>query len=358
MDNFKNLHVLICDDSITNSLILTKLVSEQVTTNITTVTDPRKIEHTLQNNTVDLILLDLEMPHLSGFEVMKAVRRQFNADQLPILIITGVQGVTTRNKALTQGANDFLNKPFDQVEVILRVKNLLKIRQSYLIHQQSTDELERAVKKRTEELDHSIECLLYSLALAGELKDDDTGRHVLRVGKYARVLAEGYGLPNELVTMIEQAAPLHDIGKIGIPDKILLKPARLDQLERSIMNQHTNFGHELIGGNSSVLIQMAQSIAYSHHERWDGTGYPNKLQGESIPIEGRITAIADVFDALTTQRPYKKAWEIPQAIDYIENESGRAFDPALISVFHNNVSSFTDICRSLADEPDKSFDPA
>ena len=243
----------------------------------------------------------------------------------------------------------FLNKPIDQVEVVLRVKNLLKIRLSYLEHIRSKETLELAVKKRTQELNKSIESLLYSLALAGELKDDETGKHVLRVGKYAKILAQGYGLPVELAKMLEQAAPLHDIGKIGIPDKILLKPARLDSSEREVMNQHTTFGHELIGDNSSILIQMAQSIAVSHHERWDGTGYPNKLKGESIPIEGRITAIADVFDALTTARPYKKAWSFEQAAHYIADESGQAFDPALITVFKENINEISQICHSFAD---------
>ncbi len=349
MDNFKNLHVLICDDSITNSLVLTKLVAQEVTANIITLTDPRKIAQTLKDQSIDLILLDLEMPHLSGFDVMKAVRSNYDDDQLPILIITGVQGVETRNKALRNGANDFLNKPFDQVEVILRVKNLLKIRKSYLTHQQDNELLEREVEKRTQELNCSIDSLLYSLAVAGELKDDETGKHVLRVGKYARILAEGYGLPGDLARMIEQAAPLHDIGKIGIPDKILLKPARLDSKEREVMNKHTTFGQELIGDNSSILIQMAQSIAFSHHERWDGEGYPNKLKGESIPIEGRITAIADVFDALTTERPYKKAWPLEEAITYIQDEAGLAFDPALIRVFKDNVLNITDVCLTLAD---------
>lgn len=349
MDNFEGLNVLVCDDSITNALILTNLVEKELSVNVITLTDPREVMPTITDRDVDLMLLDLEMPYLSGFEVLNQVRPSFQPDQLPILVITGVEGVTARNKALESGANDFLNKPFDQIEVILRVKNLLKIHQSYIIHQRNNQLLEKEVSIRTEELSKSIAGLLHSLAIAGELKDDETGKHVLRVGKYARILAEGYGLPSDLADMIEQTAPLHDIGKIGIPDKILLKPGKLNHEEKQLMDLHTKFGYDLIGSHSSTLIQMAQSISVSHHERWDGTGYPEKLKGESIPIEGRITAIADVFDALTTQRPYKDAWPIDKAIEYISNESGKAFDPSLIHVFKDNISNITDISQKFAD---------
>ncbi len=349
MDNFKDLNVLICDDSITNALILTNLVEQEVTTNVITLTDPRKIMPILDKQNVDIILLDLEMPHLSGFDVMKKVREIYQPEQLPILVITGVEGVATRNKALTSGANDFLNKPFDFIEVTLRLKNLLMIRNSYIIHHKNNEILEKKVQSRTKELNELNNGLIYSLALAGELKDDETGKHVLRVGKYSRILADGYGLPVELSEMIEKAAPLHDVGKIGIPDKILLKPGPLNEEERKIMNKHTLFAYELIGSHDSPIIQMAQSIAVSHHERWDGDGYPEKIKGESIPIEGRITAIADVFDALTTKRPYKEAWPLEEAINYIHDQSGKAFDPALVKVFKANYSRIVDVYTSLAD---------
>lgn len=349
MDDFKDLNILICDDSITNALILTKLVEDEIEASVVTLTDPRKIEPTLVQQSIDLMILDLEMPHLNGFDILAYVRERFEPDQLPVIVITGVSGKEIRNKALLHGANDFLHKPFDQVEVALRVKNLLKIRKSYLLHEQNSASLEKQVEQRTKQLRKSIDGLLYSLAVAGELKDDETGKHVLRVGKYAHILAKGYGLPDDLADMIQRAAPLHDIGKIGIPDNILLKPGKLDNSEREVMNQHTTFGFNLIGDNDSSLIQMAQSIAYSHHERWDGQGYPCALKGESIPIEGRITAIADVFDALTTERPYKKPWSIDDATSYIAQEAGNAFDPALINVFQRNLTSIKDVCVRFAD---------
>ncbi|WP_028865454.1 HD domain-containing phosphohydrolase [Psychromonas aquimarina] len=349
MDNFEDLNILICDDSITNVLILTKLVESEINAGVITLTDPRKIASTLIEQRIDLILLDLEMPHLNGFEVMEQVRKTYEPDQLPIIIITGTIGITTRNRALESGANDFINKPVDQIELILRVKNLLKIRVSYLLHEKCNQILEQKIQLRTLQLNKSIHSLLHSLAVAGELKDDDTGKHVFRVGKYARILAEGYGLPAELVNMIEQTAPLHDIGKIGVPDKILLKPGKLDDAERIIMDKHTIFAEALIGSNDSDIVQMARVIALSHHERWDGKGYPSKLRGESIPIEGRITAIADVFDALTTQRSYKDAWPVKKAVDYINAASGEAFDPALVTVFQKNISSIIEISKDFAD---------
>lgn len=349
MDNFKDLNVLVCDDSITNAMILMELIEIEVGVNVITLTDPRKVTPTLSEQSIDLMLLDLEMPYMNGFEVMEVVRKGYEPDQLPIIIITGVEGSNARKRALVNGANDFLNKPFDQIEVVLRVKNLLKIRKSYIQHEENTQLLEHEVQQRTFELNQSIQSLLHGLAVAGELKDNETGKHVMRVGQYSKIIAEGISLPKSLVKMIELTAPLHDIGKIGIPDKILLKPGRLDDEERAIMNQHTTYALSLIGSHDSPLIQMAKSIALSHHERWDGEGCPRKLIGESIPIEGRITAIADVFDALTTIRPYKKAWPLDEAINYIKDQSGKAFDPLLVKVFIEKIADIVKVKEELAD---------
>ncbi|WP_448546463.1 HD domain-containing phosphohydrolase [Thalassotalea fusca] len=349
MDNITDLNVLVCDDSITNALLLTKLIEDQVGAKVITLTDPRKVAPTIKEQQVDLLVLDIEMPHMNGFDVMAIVRQQFEPDQLPILIITGCEGVNTRNDALASGANDFLNKPIDQVEVEHRVRNLLKIRKSYLLHEQNEFLLEKQVNQRTQELNYSIRALINSLATAGELRDNETGKHVQRVGQYAKVLAKGLALPDEICEMIELTAPLHDIGKIGIPDSILLKPARLTDEEREVMNNHTTYPEVLVGPHDSPLIQMAKSIAVTHHEKWDGSGYPNKLKGESIPIEGRITAIADVFDALTTVRPYKDAWPIEKAVAFIEEQAGKSFDPSLVTVFMKNRDSIEQISRTLAD---------
>ena len=209
--------------------------------------------------------------------------------------------------------------------------------------------LEKNVFERTKDLNVATDVLIEKLALAAELRDTDTGKHVLRVGKYAELLAKLYGLPDEIAFLIRKAAPLHDVGKIGIPDSILLKPGKLDDSQRELMKKHTVLGAKMLGDHPSLLIQMAKSIALSHHEKWDGTGYPNALKGESIPIEGRITAISDVFDALYCERPYKKAWPIKEIIDFITKEAGGSFDPLLVDVFLNNQNEFVEIQQQHSD---------
>ena len=341
--------ILICDDAVTNVMILSKLCESEGFDKIETLTDPRKVMPAIEESDFDLLLLDIEMPHMNGFEVMNRVREKYCKETLPILILTGLQDVDTRNRALSEGASDFVNKPFDQTEVLLRVKNLITLRQAYKLQESLNHELELKVSKRTEELNRATETLIHRLALAGELRDNETGQHVVRVGEYARLLAEEAGLPEDISFMINKAAPLHDIGKIGIPDSILLKPDQLDDSERHVMNSHTQMGADLLGDHDSLLIQLAASIAKSHHEKWDGTGYPNKLSGESIPIEGRITSISDVFDALTTERPYKQAWSIEEALEHLQAEAGKSFDPALVQLFVNNIDKVKSIHQTYRD---------
>ncbi len=349
MDTTKELTIVICDDSITNVLMLSQIVKDICSAEIIQITDPRKIAPTLANQVVDLLLLDIEMPHINGFDVLMNVRETYPQEVLPIIIITGVLGTETRNKALRLGANDFVTKPFDPVEISLRVKNLLKVQQVHKTTQITNQQLEQKVTQRTQELEAAVVSLMHCLAIAGELKNNETAQHVIRVGKYARVLAQGYGLPTKLAQMIEKTAPLHDIGKIGIPDNILLKKGKLTSEEQTIMKQHTLYGQKLIGSQESLLLQMAQSVALNHHERWDGSGYPNGLKGESIPIEGRIASLADVFDALTTKRPYKEAWSIERAINKIQQSSSTHFDPMIVEIFTQRIGEFADIMKEFAD---------
>lgn len=341
--------ILICDDSVTNVMVLAKLCESENFNNVESVTDPRKVLPILESSNIDLLLLDIEMPHMNGFEVMKLAREKFSDEKLAILILTGLQDIETRNKALREGASDFLNKPFDQTEVILRIKNLAKIRHAYKLQENINKELERKVQQRTDELMSATETLLHRLAYAGELRDSDTGQHVVRVGEYAQLMAEKIGLPDDICYMIKKAAPMHDIGKIGISDRILLKPDLLTESEREEMRKHADFGAKLLGEHDSLLIQLAASIAKSHHEKWDGSGYPDNLSGESIPIEGRITAISDVFDALTTRRPYKQPWTVQQALEFIESESGKSFDPTLVKIFIDNLDKILQIRKTYAD---------
>jgi putative two-component system response regulator len=342
--------ILICDDSLTNVLVLSKLIEEEIEQPaITSLTDPYKVLPQLESNEFDLILLDLEMPGLSGFDVLHQIRQRWKMDQLPVIILTGSTGAELRNKSLSFGANDFMNKPFDQAEICLRVNNTLKVSKAHKVLSSEKNQLEALVQDRTKELDQTVAYLIQLLGMVGEYKDTETAKHVLRVGKISRILALGYGLPADLAYMIEKAAPLHDIGKIGIPDRILLKQGPLDDEEMALMKEHTSHGFNLLSGSQAMVIQLARGIASSHHERWDGKGYHQGLKGESIPIEGRITSIADVFDALVNKRPYKPAWPIEKAVDYIVNESGKAFDPNLVIVFQQHLDEILQVETELAD---------
>jgi len=341
--------ILICDDSITNVLILSKLIETEISRDVTALTDPRKVMEALAADEFDLLLLDYEMPHLNGIEVMALVREKYNQHELPILFITGVHDIEKRNLALSEGANDFINKPIDQVEVKLRVNNLLMISHNFKLQKHLNDDLEHRVEERTEEISNLTGSLINSLAAAGEMKDSDTGKHTYRVGEYSRILADGLGLPAELVDMIKKTAPLHDIGKISIADNILLKPGKLTKEEFDTMKCHAMSGEILLGEESAFLLKIASIIAGSHHEKWDGSGYPRGLSGESIPIEGRIVALADVFDALVTKRPYKEPWPIQEVFDYLESESGKSFDPALVDVFLNKADDFVHVMLTASD---------
>jgi len=349
MDDFTKSRILICDDSIINIVMLSGLVQEDPNVTADTTTDPCQVESKLAIQDYDLLILDLEMPHMSGFEVMACVRKHKKIDELPILIITGRQELEIRNKALSEGASDFITKPFDQTEVCLRVSNLLKVKQSLKIQKYHNDLLEQKVEQRTLELSKTTDNLIHCMAVAGDLRDTETALHVIRVGKYAGVLARLIGLPAEIAYMIEKTAPMHDIGKIGIPDRILLKQGKLNDDEKNIMNQHTQYGEKIFGTNDSLMIQMAKSIALNHHEHWDGTGYCSGLKGESIPIEGRITTIADVFDALTSKRPYKEAWTVDVAVQHLQDGAGCTFDPNLIDIFVKNLPEMVSIMEEYSD---------
>jgi putative two-component system response regulator len=342
-------HILIVDDSITNVLMLQKLVESEKLGKAKTVIDPREVMPLIEADNFDLVCLDLEMPHINGLQLLDMIRSQYSLDALPIVILTGTQDGDIKNRALIGGANDYINKPFDQLEVLLRITNILKVKQSYDLQKSINEELEKKVQLRTKELNDATQSIIHRLSYASEIRDKDTGKHVIRVGKYARILAEESGLPADIGLMIEHAAPMHDIGKIGIPDEILLKKGKLTKVEKQEMNNHTHFGAKLLGDHPSMVVQMAKVIALSHHERWDGMGYPNHLKGESIPMEGRITTLCDVFDALTTQRPYKPAWKVEDAVNHIKHNAGKIFDPELVKVFIHNLDKFLSIKEQLQD---------
>jgi putative two-component system response regulator len=312
--------------------VLRRVLERSGFTRVQTTTDPREARTLYLDFRPDLILLDLHMPHLDGLAVMDELNQIAEATYLPILILTGDVSPEARRDALSRGAKDFVHKPFSTDEVLLRIGTLLETRFLYLQIQSQNQMLEAKVRERTRELEGAQFEIIERLAKAAEFRDDNTGQHTERVGQMAALMAKQIGLPESQVSLIRRAAPLHDVGKIGIPDKILLKPGKLTGDEFALVKTHTTIGARILSGSRFPILRLAEEIAFSHHERWDGEGYA-RIPGDSIPLPGRIVAIADVFDALTQRRPYKDAWPVDKAIDEIEQQRGRQFDPKLVEAF-------------------------
>lgn len=341
--------ILIVDDKKSNNLLLESMLEQAGYENLWTTADPLSVLSLHRKWSFDLILLDFRMPGLNGIEVMKQLRAEQAHDVLPILMLTAQTDKEIRLQALETGATDFLTKPFDRLEVLHRIHNMLEVRALYTKCRSQADILEDRVRDRTRELRNAQLEVIRRLGRAGEYRDNETGFHVLRVGKTCQLLAQEMALDGEFCANILEASPLHDVGKIGIPDGILLKNGRLDDEERRIMEQHVQIGAEILAGDKSQIMQMAHSIALTHHEKWDGSGYPRRLNGNDIPIEGRITAICDVFDALTSKRPYKEPWETNKAVALLEAQAGRHFDPDLVDVFLRVLPQIVSIKETYAD---------
>jgi putative two-component system response regulator len=333
-------HIVIVDDQELNLHLLERMLQKNGYTRVSTYQDPRRFISEVAFIKPDLILLDLHMPHLNGFEVLQRLPLIVpDAPYLPVIVLTADITADAKRQALEYGARDFLTKPFDTVEVLLRIKNLLELGMLYRELRLHNVRLEEKVHERTKALESAQIEILERLARAAEFRDDDTGQHTERVGLWAAAVAEALGLPDEDIELLRRAAPLHDVGKIGIPDSILLKPGRLTADEFETVKTHTLIGAGILGGSRFPLLQVAAEIALSHHERWDGSGYPRGLAGESIPLVGRIVAIADVFDALIHERPYKAAWPVADALAEIERQSGRQFDPHVVAAFRDAYST-------------------
>ncbi len=325
--------ILIVDDEPQNVRLLDALLRRAGYREVTTETDPRKVHALVRSLEPDLILLDLHMPHLSGFQVMEQIVPEIpHGVYLPILVLTGDTDSHRRERALSAGARDFLTKPFESGEVLLRIKNLLETRFFNKELRGHNETLEEKVRERTHELAEAQVEIIRRLAVAAEYRDDITGQHAERVGVLSALLAEELGLPAEQVSLIRRAAPLHDVGKIGIPDSILMKPGRLTPQEFDVMKTHTIIGGRILSGSRYPLLELAETIALTHHERWDGRGY-DRMRGEDIPLVGRIVAVADVFDSLTHERPYKRAFTIDESVDEILRGRGEHFDPNVVDAF-------------------------
>ncbi len=329
---FKHAHILIVDDEEPNVVLLRRQLEHAGYLRLESTSDPREVEDLYVAFRPDLILLDLHMPHIDGLELLDRLNQISESTYLPILILTGDLSQRAKREALTRGAKDFLSKPFHADEVLLRISTLLETRFLYLQIQTHNQALEARVRERTRELEGAQLEIIERLATAAEFRDDNTGQHTERVGQMSALVAKQLGMPDTQVSLIRRAAPLHDVGKIGIPDSILLKFGKLTPDEFNLVKTHTIIGARILSGSRFPILRLAEEIAFTHHERWDGGGYAG-LARDAIPLAGRIVTVADVFDALTQKRPYKAAWPVAEAIAEIEGQRGRQFDPAVADAF-------------------------
>jgi putative two-component system response regulator len=330
-------HILVIDDEQPNLELITRMLYHGGYRCVTTLTDARQLEARLQTTQPDLVVLDLHMPLRDGYDVLKALHPWIVAEHLPVLVVSGDITTEARHRALSLGARDFLTKPFDLTEMTLRVRNQLETRLLYQDVRKQNRALLEAVHGRTQELEETRIEMLERLSMAAEYRDDTTGRHTERVGNVAAELATAIGVSADEARLIRRASALHDVGKIGIPDALLLKPSKLTDSEMAVMRTHTTIGANILGGSHAPLLQLAEVIAASHHERWDGAGYPRKLAGTDIPLVGRIVSVADAFDALTNDRAYRRARPLRDGMLEIIAHSGTQFDANVVDALQRII---------------------
>jgi putative two-component system response regulator len=324
--------ILIVDDVLVNIKLLTgTLKSEYEICSATNGLDALEIASS--DNPPDLILLDVMMPEMDGYEVCKRIKKNRYTQNIPVIFITAQDEESHETRGFEVGAVDYIKKPFNREIVKQRVRTHISLKSAREALENQKNILKEKVKERTRELEETQKEIVERLGLAAEFRDEETGNHVKRMSEYCRLLAKASDYTTEEYDTFALSSTLHDVGKIGIPDSILLKPGKLTSDEWEIMKSHTTIGTKLLVGSGSKFLNLAESITLAHHEKWDGTGYPNKVEGEKIPIEGRITCICDVFDALISKRPYKEAWPVEKAMDEIRNGAGIHFDPILVRLF-------------------------
>src|SRR6476469_8908103 len=335
IDHYAQLaRLLVVDDEEANRRLLDRILRNAGYSNVRTLGDPREVESVVEEYEPDLLLLDLQMPHLDGFAVLQHLAPHLSgATYLPVIMLTGDASAEAKRDALSLGARDFVPKPFDATEILLRLGNLLETRFLHRQLESQNSVLETRVEERARELGEAQLEIVERLARAAELRDDATGRHTHRVGLLSALIADALGVGTRYVELIRRAGALHDIGKIGIPDSVLLKAGKLTPEEINIMRSHTIIGAHLLSGGQSELVRMAEKVAFCHHEKWKGGGYPQRLVGEKIPLEARIVALADFFDALSHPRPYRPAWPVEDVLDEVQRQSGNHFDPAIVATF-------------------------
>ena len=338
--DLKSATILIVDDEYANVVLIETILNAHGYKNVHSTQDPTQVSSLYSRHNVDLILLDINMPVMDGYDVMAQLKALDDPNLPPVLVLTAQLAQDFRQRAFDAGARDYVTKPFDMNELLSRVRNLLEAELARQYMRRQNDILDHRVIERTIELQEA-QLLLHEsrlqvvrrLGRAAEFRDNETGLHIIRMSKIAALMAKAAGMNEAECDLLLNAAPMHDIGKIGIPDEILLKPGPFEPAEWRIMQTHVQIGADILSGDDSSLLGMAREIALSHHEKWDGSGYPHGLKGEEIPLVGRLCALADVFDALTSERPYKHAWLEQDAVEYVVNESGRHFDPSLVEHF-------------------------
>lgn len=342
--------ILIVDDQAVNILLLERMLQGAGYTAVTTTMEATEVGALHQRHQYDLILLDLHMPHLDGFEVLAALQALDPDGYPPVIVITAQPNQKLR--ALQAGAKDFIAKPFELAEVLARVHNLLEVRQLHKRLHDYNELLEQRLRERTADLQESYLEAIFAISRAVDNKDEGVGAHAQRISLYSRALARMLGLDAVFVDHIFVASPMHDVGKIGVPDAILLKPGALTAEEWVIMRRHAAMGAQILGNSKSAYLTMGAEIALNHHERWDGSGYPAGKQGEAIPLAARIMLICDIYDALRSRRPYKPAFDHVKTMDIIMHGDGRTmpahFDPAILAVLQEHHLAFADIFAECA----------
>lgn len=371
----KTAKIMIIDDEPLNIMTFRQHLKMEGYENFVTSSDAREALHLLRSERPDVLLLDIRMPGISGMDILRVIGLDPVLQHIPVLILTAAADPATRKQALDLGASDFLQKPIEPNELLPRVRNAIVIKKHYDMASSEATRLEQQVERRTRQLEATRQQLILCLARAAEHRDNDTGNHVIRVGRYTSIIAKQMGYPENRLEMLEQAAQLHDVGKIGIPDAILFKPGKLgvdeydmmkkhcalgrqiiepiSEKEWNILKTHTRIGESMLHVRSSSLLMLAARIAQTHHERWDGKGYPLGLLGEDIPLEGRIVAVADVFDALSSKRPYKEPFPREKCFEILREGRGTQFDPAVIDAFFDCSEEIVEIQLLLMDEEDR-----
>jgi putative two-component system response regulator len=345
------MQIVIVDDVEANLLLLKHFITQLGEAHeVAAFTDPQQALAHCQGSVPDLVIVDYMMPELNGVDFIQRFRAAPGRADIPVLMVTANDELTVRYSALEAGANDFLTKPLDKIEFRARMRNVLALRASQKRLEDRASWLAEEVLKATDEIVRRERETILRLSRAAEFRDPETGDHIQRMAHYSWMIAVRLGLPLEQQQLILEAAPMHDVGKVGIPDHILLKPGKLDDAEFAIMKQHPVIGHQILSDSNSPLLQMAATIALSHHEKYDGSGYPLKQKADAIPLVGRIVAVADVFDALTSARPYKAAWEFDRAVSFMREQRGLHFDPQCVDVFLDRLDEVQAVRRRFAAE--------